>query len=54
MGAQLVYWGIVFVLYLAIFTCGMVWGYLLGRNAKIGGIMNLEPIIRLPEDGPGN
>ncbi len=31
---------------------GLIWGFILGRNSKVVGMINLEPIQRLPEDEP--
>lgn len=38
------------LLFVSSFFSGLVWGYLLGRNAKIAGVLNIEPIARLPAD----
>ena len=39
-------------LFIVSFFCGLIWGYILGRNSKIAGVVNIEPIQRLPKDGP--
>lgn len=39
-------------LFVASFFSGLIWGYIFGRNAKIAGVINIEPIQRLPADEP--
>jgi len=43
-------WLVIFTVLTAMFALGFVWGYWVGRNAKIAGVWNLEPIVRLPEN----
>jgi len=43
-------WFALFVFSGSWFAVGFIYGYWQGRNSKIGGLMNLEPIVRLPAD----
>ena len=44
-------WLVMFGFFVATWLGGMVWGYWLGRNSKVAGEINLEPIVRLDPDG---